>query len=119
MSSWCRDAQIVRPYNRYTSRAPLLFATRLMAPMPHPEEIGQFFGGLLDYPRRNEIILRKFDLLLPKFHFILPKNFFFPPRKFRISHGDIWEIPTWLLVFGSYIALASRTLSAEGAERGD
>ena len=32
---------------------------------------------ILDYPVRNEKILRNFDLLLPKFHFILPK-FHFP-----------------------------------------
>ena len=32
---------------------------------------------ILDYPVRNEKILRNFDLLLPKFHFILP-NFHFP-----------------------------------------
>ena len=32
---------------------------------------------ILDYPVRNEKILRNFDLLLPKFHFILP-NFYFP-----------------------------------------
>ena len=32
---------------------------------------------ILNYPARNEEILRNFDLLLPKFHFILP-NFYFP-----------------------------------------
>ncbi len=32
---------------------------------------------ILNYPARNEEILRNFDLILPKFHFILP-NFYFP-----------------------------------------
>ena len=34
---------------------------------------------ILDYPVRNEKILRNFDLLLPKFHFILPNFYFRPP----------------------------------------
>ena len=57
------DAQIVRPYNRYTS--------------PEKIEIASVENG--KPPRRDEIILRKFDLLLPKFDFILPNFYFGPP----------------------------------------
>ncbi len=34
---------------------------------------------ILDYPVRNEKILRNFEIFLPKFHFILP-NFYFGAR---------------------------------------
>ena len=34
---------------------------------------------ILDYPARNEKILRNFHLILPKFHFILPNFYFDPP----------------------------------------
>ena len=49
------------------------------------EEIGSWRKSInssveiLDYPVRNEKILRNFDLLLPKFHFILPNFYFDPP----------------------------------------
>ncbi len=29
---------------------------------------------IVDYPRRNEQILRTYDFILPKFYFALPKN---------------------------------------------
>ena len=57
------DAQIVRPYSRYTS--------------PEEIEIASVKNG--NPPRRDETILRNFDLLLPKFHFILPNFYFGPP----------------------------------------
>ena len=57
------DAQIVRPYSRYTS--------------PEEIEIASVENG--NPSRRHETILRKFDLLLPKFHFILPNFYFVPP----------------------------------------
>ena len=40
-------------------------------------KLKDFSVEILNYPARNEEILRNFDLFLPKFHFILP-NFYFP-----------------------------------------
>ena len=34
---------------------------------------------IIDYPARNEQILRNFDFILPKFHLILPNFYFGPP----------------------------------------
>ena len=34
---------------------------------------------IVDYPARNEQILRNFEIILPKFHFILPNFYFAPP----------------------------------------
>ncbi|WP_462136272.1 hypothetical protein, partial [Porphyromonas uenonis] len=50
-------------------------------------------GGISDYPRRYEKILRNFEIFLPKFHFILP-NFYFP-APWRIVVSSL-EIPDFL-----------------------
>ena len=34
---------------------------------------------IVDYPARNEQILRNFEIILPKFHLILPNFYFAPP----------------------------------------
>ena len=34
---------------------------------------------IVDYPARNEQILRNFEIILPKFHLILPNFYFGPP----------------------------------------
>ena len=38
-----------------------------------------FSVDIVDYPARNEQILRNFEIILPKFHFILPNFYFAPP----------------------------------------
>ena len=43
------------------------------------EEIGNSSVEIVDYPSRNEQILRNFEIILPKFHFILPNFYFAPP----------------------------------------
>ena len=43
------------------------------------EEIGNSSLEIVDYPARNEQILRNFEIILPKFHFILPNFYFAPP----------------------------------------
>ena len=70
------DAQIVRPYSRYSSDAP-------------PRGSDNSSVEILEYPRRHETILRKFDLLLPKFHFILPKFYFASPWRIFVSSLEI------------------------------
>ena len=43
------------------------------------EEIANSSVEIVDYPARNEQILRNFEIILPKFHFILPNFYFGPP----------------------------------------
>ena len=70
------DAQIVRPYSRYSSDAP-------------PRKSDNSSVEILEYPRRHKKILRKFDLLLPKFHFILPNFYFGAPWRIFVSSLEI------------------------------
>ena len=88
------DAQIVRPYNRYSSRSsgtdarPSVPTGRRLTPPRHfdalrllrphtSEEIKNISVANGNPPRRNKKNHWNFDLLLPKFHFILP-NFYLP-----------------------------------------
>ena len=86
------DAQIVRPYKGYSSRAPLHFAARQMG---YKSLLGRESGNpsvdILDYPARKRKILRNFDLLLPKFHFILPKFYFVPPWRVFVCSLEILD----------------------------
>ena len=76
------DAQIVRPYTGYTSDPS--DALRLLRPHTS-EEIKNTSVANGNPPRRNKKFHRNFDLLLPKFHFILP-NFYLPvPWRIFIS----------------------------------
>ena len=61
----------------------------------------------MDYPPRNEKILRKFDLLLPKFHFILPKFYF----------GAPWGIFVCSVRIGDFLGRNSNCLGNVGKTR--
>ena len=39
----------------------------------------------MNFPARNEKILRNFEIFLPKFHFILPNFYFGPPWRILFS----------------------------------
>ena len=49
------------------------------------EEIGNSSVEIVDYPARNEQILRNFEIILPKFHLILPNFYFASPWKNFVS----------------------------------
>ena len=55
------------------------------------EEIGNSSVEIVDYPARNEQILRNFEIILPKFHLILPNFYFGPPWGIFVCSVSIYD----------------------------
>ena len=67
------------------------------------EEIGNSSVEIVDYPARNEQILRNFDFILPKFLLILPNFYFGPPWGNSVSSLTLPDfLPRRVAVVGTH-----------------